>query len=176
MPENAIRARLPVGPGLQFALLLSITAVFAGCDSGPPPAPPQPLAYSHKAHIDAGLECSRCHRGADRAKEAGIPEMAGCVACHRRRIPDHPEIIKLKAMYEAKEPIRWRKVNVMPKQAMVHFDHGPHARAQVECITCHGDVGQMTLARRVINTADMGWCISCHLEQEASVDCLTCHH
>ena len=85
-------------------------------------------------------------------------------------------IIQLKEMYEAKEPIRWRKVNVMPRQAMVHFDHGPHAWAGVECITCHGDVGQMTLARRVINTADMGWCVSCHLEQEASVDCLTCHH
>ena len=83
-------------------------AAIGGCSDEPPPAPPQPLAYSHKAHIDAGLECSRCHRGAERAKEAGLPEMRACVTCHRRRIPDHPEIIKLKELFEIGEPLLGR--------------------------------------------------------------------
>jgi hypothetical protein len=64
----------------------------------------------------------------------------------------------------------------MPESAMIHFDHGAHTRAEVKCETCHGDVGQMTLARRVVDTADMAWCIDCHLEREASTDCVTCHH
>ncbi len=160
--------------GLGLAVLSLLAA--SGCRRGIPEAPPQPIAYSHKAHIDAGLECSRCHRGAERAKEAGIPELYVCVTCHRRAIPDHPEIVKVKAYYDRNEPVLWRKVNVISAEAMVHFDHGAHARAEVGCQTCHGDVGQMTLARRVINTADMGWCVSCHEQEEASIDCLTCHH
>ena len=168
--------RLPATGLARLLLLGAAIAAVSACSDEPPPAPPQPLAYSHKAHIDAGLECSRCHRGAERAKEAGLPEMRACVTCHRRRIPDHPEIIKLKEFYEIGEPLLWRKVNVMPVEAMVHFDHGSHARAEIECESCHGDVGQMTLARRVINTADMGWCIDCHKERQASIDCLTCHH
>jgi len=156
--------------------LFGLLATLGACSDEPPPPPPQPIAYSHKAHIDAGLECSRCHRGADRAKEAGLPEMRACVTCHRRAIPDHPEIVKFNALYEAGEPLLWRKVNVMPRDAMVHFHHGAHARAEIGCETCHGDVGQMALAQRVINTADMGWCVDCHREEEASIDCLTCHH
>ncbi len=80
------------------------------------------------------------------------------------------------AAYDAKEPIRWRKVNVMPKSAMVHFTHRPHARAGVECAECHGDVAAMTVARQVIDTADMGFCLDCHRERRASTDCVACHH
>jgi hypothetical protein len=59
---------------------------------------------------------------------------------------------------------------------MVHFDHSAHLRAEIECQTCHGDVGQMTLAHQVRDTADMGWCLECHRERQASTDCVTCHH
>lgn len=74
------------------------------------------------------------------------------------------------------ESVLWRKVHVMPKSAMVHFKHNYHARAGIDCATCHGDVAQMTVARQVVDVADMGWCVSCHKEQNASVDCLSCHH
>ncbi len=77
---------------------------------------------------------------------------------------------------ETGEPLLWRKVNVMPASAMIHFKHKPHIRAGVDCATCHGDVSQMSVAQRVINTADTGWCVSCHKKNEASTDCLTCHH
>jgi hypothetical protein len=77
---------------------------------------------------------------------------------------------------EAGDTIRWRKVNVMPERSMVHFKHNPHVRAGVDCATCHGDVAQMTLAQEVIETADMGWCVGCHRDNGASIDCLTCHH
>lgn len=162
---------------LQALLVFGPAGLFlAACEPKIPAAPPQPIAYSHKAHIDAGLECTRCHRGAERVKEAGLPEMAACVTCHRRRIPDHPEVIKIKAFYDRGEPLLWRKVNVMPREAMVHFDHGAHARVEIGCEVCHGDVGQMTLAQRVIDTANMGWCVQCHTDNGASIDCLTCHH
>jgi len=153
-----------------------VLAIAACTSYTPPPPPEQPIAYNHKAHIDEGLECTRCHRGAESGKQAGLPAVRECAACHRRVIPDHPEIIKLAEYAEKREPIRWRKVNVMPPEAAVHFDHGAHTRAEIECGTCHGDVGSMAVPQRVINTADMGWCIACHRERQASIDCLTCHH
>ena len=122
------------------------------------------------------MPCARCHYGAAEGVEAGLPPASFCVSCHRRRIPDHPEIVKLMQLYESGEPIVWRKVNVMPESAMVHFEHGPHSRAKVECETCHGDVGNMTLAHEVIETASMAWCVDCHEERQASTDCVTCHH
>jgi hypothetical protein len=148
------------------------------CRSNEPPLPPpQPIAYSHLPHVVEGeMPCTRCHYGAADGTRAGLPPVSFCVGCHRRRIPDHPEIVKLMQLYESGEPIRWRKVNVMPESAMIHFDHGAHTRAEVKCETCHGDVGHMTLARRVIDTANMAWCIECHQQHEAPTDCVTCHH
>lgn len=42
------------------------------------------------------------------------------------------------------------------------------------CATCHGDVMFMSKIRQV-RTLSMGWCVSCHRENGASIDCLTCH-
>ena len=162
---------------LLLVLLVVGTALFAvGCAPPTPPTPEQPIAYNHKVHIEAGLECVRCHRGADRVAQAGLPAVATCAACHRRVVPENPEVQKVLAAWEEKEPIRWRKVNVLPDRSMVHFHHGAHARAGVECATCHGDIASMTVAQPLREVADMGWCIDCHRENEASDDCLACHY
>ena len=140
-------------------------------------APPQPIAFSHLAHSENDIACIRCHQGAETQAQAGLPPISSCASCHRRAaIPDHPEVLKFMERLERREPLVWGKVNVLPASAMVHFKHKPHARAEVDCSACHGDVAQMTVAQSVINIADMGWCVSCHRENEASVDCLTCHH
>ena len=149
-----------------------------GCSSDvPKDSPPQPIAFSHVAHSENDISCTRCHQGVETQAQAGLPPISSCASCHRRgAIPDHPEVLKFMEKLANREPIIWRKVNVLPSSAMVHFKHKPHVRAGVDCSTCHGDVSEMTLAEPVINTADMGWCVSCHRESEASIDCLTCHH
>jgi len=175
----------PDGPRLRplrwrtKSVLFSIAApllLLAGC--GPPqnlPTPEQPIAYNHLVHIEAGLECTRCHRGAEEGVHAGMPSVQACAGCHRREIPDHPEVQKVMLANENREPILWAKVNVIPDSAMVHFNHRAHARAGIECLACHGDVAAMTVAEPVRNVADMGWCVECHRENEASDDCLACH-
>jgi hypothetical protein len=148
-----------------------------GCSSDLPEALPQPIAFSHIAHSENDISCTRCHQGAETQAQAGLPPISSCASCHRRGvIPDHPEVLKFMEKLEEREPLIWGKVNVLPTSAMVHFKHKPHARAGIDCSACHGDVSQMALAQPVINTANMGWCVSCHRENEASVDCLTCHH
>lgn len=150
--------------------------VLAGCQEGPEPPPPQPIAFNHSAHIENDVACTECHEGVETQAEAGLPPISTCASCHRRTIPDHPEVVRFMEYYQNDEPIVWRKVNALPESAMVHFNHAPHIRAGVDCATCHGDVGQMTVAQAVLNVADMGWCVSCHQENQASSDCLTCHH
>jgi hypothetical protein len=49
-----------------------------------------------------------------------------------------------------------------------------HLRAQLDCTRCHGNVaGMERLARSV--ELEMGWCLGCHREHQASIDCWTCH-
>ena len=136
----------------------------------------QPVAYSHAVHIAEGLECKRCHAGALENKRAGLPPLATCVSCHRRTIPDHPEVQKLLTAWENQTPIQWIKVNILPKKSMVQFHHAAHARADVGCEQCHGDVASMAIAEPVIDVARMGWCVQCHRDNGASDDCLACHY
>lgn len=77
---------------------------------------------------------------------------------------------------ENDEPILWRRIYSLPASAMVHFNHSAHINADVQCATCHGDVSQMTVAQQMVDVANMAWCVSCHQENNASADCLTCHH
>ena len=177
--EVALVATNPdLPPQLWPTLGIAFAIVFlGGCSGEALPPPSQPIAFSHLAHSRNDIPCARCHQGADSQAQAGLPPLSSCAVCHRRRaIPDHPEVMKFMELLQNREPLVWNKVNVMPASAMVHFKHKPHARAEVACATCHGDVGQMTVAQQVFNTADMGWCVSCHKDSGASVDCLTCHH
>ncbi len=159
--------------GVSLVLLILFSS---SCTSQPPAVLPQPIAFSHASHAEMGITCLACHAGANRGAKAGIPSISLCVTCHRGIIPNHPEVKKVLEHYEKQEPIFWRKVNVMPSTAMVFFKHRPHVRAGIDCSRCHGDVASMALARPVIDLADMGFCLDCHRESGASVDCLVCHH
>ncbi|HJO04516.1 MAG TPA: cytochrome c3 family protein [Acidobacteriota bacterium] len=157
-------------------LPLACLLLAAGCAEEPQP-PPQPVAFSHKAHVDNEIACTSCHPGAETEAQAGLTPLAGCATCHRRAIiPDHPEVVKVIELFQNREPLAWNRVNVIPDSAMVHFKHKPHARAEISCDRCHGDVAEMTIAQQPFDVSDMGWCVSCHQQEGASIDCLACHH
>ena len=133
----------------------------------------QPIAFSHQQHVgELEFDCQLCHAYARRGPVAGIPSVARCVGCHRVVQVDRPEIEKLLHYWEDAEPIPWVRVHVLPEH--VRFTHKRHERAGVTCQTCHGDVSQMDAAQQV-EPLTMGWCLSCHKERRASIDCLTCH-
>jgi hypothetical protein len=136
-------------------------------------SPLQPLAFSHKAHAgDSGIHCLYCHRYAAKSPVAGIPAVADCRACHLYISPDAVEIKKLMGYWERREPIPWIRVHVLPDH--VYFPHMMHIRAGLACSSCHGEVAAM---ERVSRTASlkMGWCLNCHRQHKASIDCWTCH-
>jgi hypothetical protein len=164
---------------LITALLLLVGAIagFLFLRARASAAPEQPIPYSHQTHIQAGVQCLFCHSSALRSPVAGIPSVQKCMGCHNVIATDSPVIQEVTGYWERGEPIPWVRVNVQPD--FVAFEHQPHLGAGVSCETCHGDIAQMDAARAVVRM-DMGWCLSCHLEQPEEertrlADCLTCH-
>lgn len=139
------------------------------------PEPEQPIPFPHKTHIDrALLECDYCHDSVKKGPVANIPNINTCLECHETIATDKPLIQRILDYSNRGEDIPWQRVYGWVDEAHVRFNHAPHIRAQVECATCHGDVAQMTVARRVIDHT-MGFCVKCHIEKKAPIDCLTCH-
>jgi Cytochrome c7 and related cytochrome c len=136
-------------------------------------SPVQPIAFSHKMHAgDNGIPCLFCHRYAPKSPIAGIPAVADCRACHLFIAQDAPEIKKLMTSWEKKEPVPWVRVYHVPDH--VYFPHMMHIRAGLVCSSCHGDVAAMPRVTRSVKI-DMGWCLNCHRQHKASIDCWTCH-
>ena len=138
--------------------------------------PVQPIAYQHKPHLEkAKLQCEFCHVGVSKGPVASIPGVKDCMVCHQAIATDKPEIQKVAAYEQRGEEIPWQRVYGWNDEAHVRFNHAPHIRAEVQCATCHGDVPQMTVTRRVVDHT-MGFCVSCHQQRKVSNDCLTCHY
>ena len=153
------------------------------------PGPNQPIPFSHAHHAgDFEIECLYCHSGTDRSQAAGVPSVELCMGCHSAFGPEYDElegIQILKQHWEDKEPIPWVQIHRLPEH--VQFQHQRHVQAGFDCQECHGAVEEMDKLYLVPDTRwwqyglptqklEMGWCIMCHRENEASQDCLTCHY
>jgi hypothetical protein len=179
-----MRSSPPRSPGLVTAGLAMITIALLTGFSFFSAAPEQPIpGFSHKIHVTVNkIDCLHCHAGTDRSQLAGFPAVATCVGCHMYlgRVRQKPGIVKLFEYWKKKEPIPWVRVYYLPQ--FVQFKHKPHIRAGVACQTCHGDVGDMTVAR-MAEKITMGWCVGCHRNTQgraklaqAPTDCWTCHY
>jgi len=132
------------------------------------------MAFTHKVHVAKGIECVGCHQGVEQGPDAGLPSVKLCMTCHLAIATDRPEIKKVAAYLQRGEEIPWWRVYGFYPSAHVRFNHAPHIRAGVQCAACHGDMAQQTVAIRAVDL-DMGYCLNCHRQKKASVDCITCH-
>jgi hypothetical protein len=165
----------------------TLTVGLAGCADPLPPAPAQPIRFSHKIHAgDGGIGCTYCHAFAEKGPVAGIPSMARCQGCHKfvKQDKDKPEItaeiqVLLKQLDEQRQ-IPWARVHRLPDH--VYFTHQRHVLSGVRCRECHGEVERMEVVRQVAPLT-MGWCLECHRRKQAErplerahlTDCLNCH-
>ena len=113
--------------------------------------------------------------GVDQGPDAAIPSVKFCMSCHLVIAKDRPEIKKVAAYQARGEDIPWVRVYDYSASAHVRFNHAPHIRAGVACSNCHGDMLQQTTAVRAVDL-NMGYCLSCHTQRKASIDCTTCHY
>jgi Cytochrome c7 and related cytochrome c len=139
----------------------------------PPPAPEQPIPYSHKVHLAQGLQCVMCHETVETDDQATLPPTATCMGCHINVKTDSPNIQKLKGFDDKNETVPWRRVYRVP--SFVYFSHMEHVTtAKVTCDVCHGNVAQMDVMQKVKDIS-MAACIECHKSKSARVNCDTCH-
>ncbi len=149
-------------------------------------APVQPIDFSHKVHVNqAGLSCDYCHKYAEKGKMPGVPAVSVCMDCHKNVKTETEEIQKLtKEYWEAGKPVPWLKVHYFAPRKNIQFTHKRHILSDAEpfagkeledkCAVCHGEVRGMDRIHRV-RSLKMGWCVSCHQANDASIDCWTCH-
>ena len=139
------------------------------------PEPQQPLDFPHNIHAEKKIACTEyCHEAVTTGPEAGLPSVRTCLVCHNTIATDRPRIQEFTAMRERGEDFVWQRVYGYQPSAHVRFNHAPHIRAKVECSTCHGNIAGGTVAQRNVELT-MGYCVNCHNERKASIDCLTCH-
>ena len=154
---------------------------------------------------ELGIDCSYCHYAAQQSRHAAIPPAGVCMNCHKsvsalradvvaeadlaeaeKRKPRAVVAPEIRKLYTAlglddqrqpdpdrnPEPIEWVRVHKVPD--FVRFDHRSHVAADVACQTCHGPVETMERMRQE-STLLMGWCVNCHRQQKATLDCGACH-
>jgi hypothetical protein len=136
------------------------------------PALEQPIAFSHRLHIsDKKIDCFYCHSYGERSLNAGVPSVQKCLGCHDHIIPLHEEISKLKKYREHQQGVPWVRVYYKPDH--VYFPHFRHLHNGVRCQECHGEVEKVDRLHQV--TFYMGFCLQCHRQKEAPLDCWACH-
>jgi hypothetical protein len=153
------------------AAMLYLYYAYPGRNLGPE----QPIYFSHRVHAGVKqINCRFCHPYVERSRRAGIPEMEKCFFCHEYIIPTHPQIVKEKRHYDTQTPVPWIRIYFVPDH--VKFRHQPHIQwGKIDCVICHGDVKTMDRLRPVV--FQMQFCIKCHEEKKAQLDCwLACHH
>ena len=162
------------------------TLAFVQSQEGEAPATPeaattvQPIAFPHNTHAgEFQIDCQYCHFSAERSVDAGIPPVASCMGCHTviqgRNNPE--EVNKLREYWAQEESIPW--VRIYKVADHVKFPHMRHVDADagnLECQECHGLVEEMEVIEEVEQPLKMGWCVDCHRENDASIDCTVCHY
>lgn len=165
--------------------VLSTLAFVQTQDGEPPPQPQesatvQPIAFPHDTHAgDFQIDCEYCHFSAERSVDAGIPPVATCMGCHTviQGRNDPEEVNKLREYWQNGESIPW--VRIYKVADHVRFPHMRHVAldaGNLECQECHGTVEEMEVIEEVEQPLKMGWCVECHKENDASVDCTVCHY
>jgi len=138
-------------------------------------APVQPIEFSHVIHAGSyGIDCQYCHADARRSTYAGLPSVERCMGCHKIvAAQGNPEVQKLHQYWGRKAPIPWVRIHKVP--GFVYYPHKRHIQAGLACQTCHGPVERMQRVAQVAPLT-MGWCVDCHSQRRAPLDCVACHH
>ena len=161
-------------------------------------SPVQPIKFPHPVHVNTlKINCVYCHFAAFKSPDPGLPAVGTCMGCHLIMGADRPEIQKLAAYANKKQPVPWVRVHKVPEY--VRFPHMRHVNAGVTCQTCHGQINNMPQVFQYASL-NMGWCVSCHVQgyspaeglkaagyvpdsatialprKKASYDCSNCHY
>ena len=122
--------------------------------------PLQPVAFSHKVHVDQlGLDCRYCHHDVERSWFSNIPSSSTCMNCHNQVLKDDPRLALVRESAATGRPIAWVQVHKVPDY--VYFNHAVHVNRGISCVECHGRVDQMDEVFHA-KPLSMAFCLECH--------------
>lgn len=134
----------------------------------------QPVSFNHKIHAENDLECLDCHIYFQDRATSGRPGLEICSLCHEEAIGESKEEKKVVEHIQSGEKIDWKRLYRVPED--VYFSHRRHvALGQIECKTCHGDIGQSIRPPSRVRKISMKTCMNCHEENSVTTDCISCH-
>jgi len=135
--------------------------------------PEQPIPFSHQVHVGVKkIQCEFCHPYVGYSNHPGLPPVEKCLYCHKYIIANHPWIQEEHRYFNNKTPTPWQGVYYLPEHVL--FNHQRHIRKEITCQQCHGAVE--TMHRLKSHRFKMGFCVDCHREKKANLDCwLACH-
>lgn len=170
MPGRLSKLRWPAA-----LLVVAAAATAAAVSRGSESQVRQPMAFNHKRHIEAKMDCLACHEQAGDYPAATLPLLAKCLECHDKPKGKSPDEPLIRQYAKQKTEIPWIQVNRMPGH--VFFSHQAHVGfAEMECDACHGNMKDQVKPLTSPNVdLDMSACISCHQKKGAGVDCQACH-
>lgn len=170
MRERSSKAILPL---LVLAVLAFGAWSFFDAFSNVGYTPKQPIAFSHKLHAGTRkIPCLYCHSNAERSRHATVPAMNVCMNCHLVARAERPAIQEITKLYQENKPVQWVRIYRLPDY--VYFSHRWHVAKGFTCQKCHGEIQTMDEAGQFASLK-MGWCISCHRQNQAATECNTCH-
>jgi len=165
------RGALTLGAGLALLVGLATAQIAYSAEQG------QPIAFNHKAHVSAGLDCTICHRYVREQAFATLPPIEVCLMCHTDKLSDNPEEEKIREFAKRGEPLRWRRLYALDPDAAAYFSHRRHVgQGNIPCATCHGPMAERTTPPpKALVRFDMDFCIACHQQKKVSTACAACH-
>ena len=168
-------------PAIVAALVMALVFGIALVFRARPPDAVQPIAFNHRVHVRAQVDCLQCHEGLlDRAAEP-LPTVAVCVGCHGDPPGRNREKTKLARFAATGARLEWQPLYRVPDH--VFFSHARHVdTAGLECTACHADMPNRSTPPKYRRTMSMSHCIGCHernsarpAARRATLDCSACH-
>lgn len=129
------------------------------------------IKFSHKFHQEeVGTACNDCHVQTPQSTQASdnlLPVMADCAGCHDIESEDNCTLCH----YENEDT--WLPFEV--KEPDIIFSHKFHLeQTGSTCETCHSNLSQVDFANAE-SMPDMASCSSCHNNEQATLECMSCH-
>ncbi len=149
------------------------------------------VRFEHRVHgASLGLGCVDCHPAATTSRRSAdllLPSGSACDRCHDADHRDPGQGLTAATALESSCGQCHQLLEGVPRQVAtqryprpnLHFDHAAHAKRNVRCAQCHGDLAAGRAEGRA-GLPSMRRCATCHLAPgaargDASGRCTTCH-
>ncbi|HEY4717033.1 MAG TPA: cytochrome c3 family protein, partial [bacterium] len=127
------------------------------------------FAFSHKFHIEQGVQCLNCHEGIQTSESSGfeLPTEDTCAQCHNET-QESPGCEKCHTNPAAAEKF-------LPKKTNLIFSHKNHIpRVKNDCTACHISVSSSRSIKDNL-LPPMDSCVNCHSDSVKNLKCSQCH-